>query len=328
MYTFSKVMGDIIGLREGDPYEIHEGLIKMIRAAFEIFKNHESYRKLPVLPAIQSDTSNFYWNDPEMVQSVIREYEKTKTDSLGYVLPCIHQFGSAQPLPNNKNFFKHLEQNIQYSREWGARNITIHLPISPNNDTENVISVLTSTKFIELMSQPKEAPNYRYISLDLENNHHNSFFGNLDNVAEFLDTLDQRYKQLGVPHLSEAINLCFDFGHYISQATKLKYEKTEMLRRFFQRMRHRIKTLHLHMNDGSDDQHILVGLMPDNANKIGNMVVNADLLREHTKILLDTLPFLELHKERNWIVVAETDKPYTVETLGKCFITFAELLAK
>jgi len=324
MYFFSGVLGDVLGLQEGDPVELHQGLIRMIRNTFKILKTEAACTQHHVLPAIQMNTGDFYFNDPDMVRSVMNEYEKTRTEPDGYILPCIHQFGSAIPLPDNTEFFSHFLKNIQYHRTWGARNLTVHLPIRPNDDTEKVISVLTSSKFIETMLQPPKDPNYQFISIDLENNHHNSFFGNLDHVSAFIEKLDQRYQQLGIPHLSESINLCFDYGHYISQATKMNYEKREMLRRFFDKMRHRIKTLHLHMNDGSDDQHILVGLMPDAQNKIGTIPILGDLYREHTQILLETLPRLELHRERNWLLVAETDKPYTKEALANSFKLFAE----
>ena len=103
----------------------------------------------------------------------------------------IHQANDAQPLPEYSQFYKETQTNLDFSKRLGAHNLVIHLPVRKQDDTENVISCLSNISFLETLKSYN-------ISLDFENNHHNSFFGNLDNCSNLLNLLDDRIRFFGI----------------------------------------------------------------------------------------------------------------------------------
>jgi sugar phosphate isomerase/epimerase len=310
-------MGEILGLEEGDPVEVHKALIKMIRYAYNKLVDSPTFQNKPiknVFPGVQINTREFYFKEPTIVDEITSCYQSTQSDGGVYVVPSIHQANEAQPLHEKVDFYPELKTNCALAEKWNSKNITVHLPVRTNNDIDEVIELLTSKNCIEII---KGTPGIYQPSIDLENNHHNTFFGDLDNCSAFLAKLDDKLDEIGASFLKQNINFCFDSGHYLTQAHLMGYNNRDMLARFFKTQANRIKTLHLHKNDGiGKDQHILLGIEPDANNSIGFTKVEPALLAEHEAILLECLPLLRFLEKDNWNIVLETDKWYTPDLLA------------
>ncbi len=191
--------------------------------------------------------------------------------------------------------------------------MTVHLPISPEDDTAEVIAALTDPVVIDAVWGSTAAA--FKISIDLENNWHESFFGDLDHCIALFQQLDEKLVDIGKPELRACFNLCYDHGHFVAQAAQLNYEKDTILPRFFRQMGPRIKTLHLHCNDGSNDQHLLLGTSPTSLGLKNKKQFNATLIQENEKLLLKNLPLLRLSTRDDWMIVLEVAVAYTFEEL-------------
>jgi sugar phosphate isomerase/epimerase len=318
MYFFSSVLGDILGLEEGEPVEVHSKLIQMVQRSFSKIKEKEQNFGELFSAGLQMNTRDFYFREPGMIDEIIECYKDTKKINSLTVTPSIHQASDAQPFSECKDFFEEFQRNCDLMRAWESKNLTVHLPVREENDMVDVINTLTDPRSIKAIRGPKDSFK---ISIDLENNHHNTYFGNLYNCIEFIENLDDKMDEIGKSSLKSQLNFCFDYGHYITQAHLMGYNKQKMLSEFFESKKDRIKTLHLHNNDGiGKDQHILIGLHPENTENgighIGNVKVNAKLLKEHEEILLEALPILKLKERDDWNLVTETDKFYNIDILA------------
>ncbi len=191
--------------------------------------------------------------------------------------------------------------------------MTVHLPISPDDDTSEVIAALTDPKVIDAAAGT--TPDDFKISIDLENNWHKSFFGNLDNCIALFQQLDEKLADIGQPELRSCFNFCYDHGHFVAQAAQLNYEKHTILPRFLRQMGPRIKTLHLHCNDGSNDQHMLLGSSPTSPGVTAKKHFNMALFNENERLLLKNLPLLHLQTQDDWMIVLEVTVAYTFEEL-------------
>lgn len=329
-YFFSKSLGAVLGLTEGEPEAVHAGLLRIVQAAFARFARDHPALAERTRAGLQVNTREFYFQEPGMTERIMGIYRASWTASQADpgatipVMPSIHQANGAQPLPDCADFLPQLRANCQLARSLGSRNITVHLPVRARDDTDAVVATLTRP---DVLAVVKGTPDAFPLSIDLENNHHNTFFGNLDHCRALLDALDARLRDLGEAGAIPRYNICFDYGHYITQAHKMGYDKRAMLTRFFRAAGDRVKTLHLHMNDGSGDQHLLVaGHIPDATGTVQGRAVDPTLLAEHARILLEALPLLHLWDRDDWNIVTETDTPYTAEMLARSFATLCEHL--
>ena len=290
-YFLSADMGNILNLHDGYPLEVHKGLIDIISSPFNLNKAQNTIigETLKYFePGVQINTGDFYLREKQIVDSLKELYQKEK------VLPSIHQKNNIQPLNSSRDFKKELISNIKKTEEIWSNNICVHLPVRKQDDTDEVIQNLTKPELLKVM---KAHPS---ISIDLENNHHNSYFGNLYHCTHLLERLDDKLEDLGKSNLKENFNLTFDYGHFVTQAYYLKYDKREMLFDFYKNSGKRIRTIHAHNNDGiHKDQHLLLGLTPQiskeksNMGFIGNKKVNLSKLKENEKLFFETLPELE-----------------------------------
>ncbi len=315
-------MGEVLGLEEGHPVEVHKALIKMIKTAYENVASTFPQVSDTVNPCVQFNTREFYFRDEEIVEQVKDLYIKQNGEK-HRVVASIHQDNEIQPLNRCKNFYKELEKNLTIMDELNGANLTVHLPISAENQMEEVINILTSNKMLNLLEKFKHLDP---LSIDLENNHHSSFFGNLNNCSFFLGKLRERLAQREKEEYYRFFNICLDTGHYLIDAHHENYPKQEMLDRFLEKHREKIKTIHLHANDGSRDQHLLLGQYPGENSAISLSNLNLPRLKEHNAIIQNSLAKSQLWDLQDWIVVCELANPYTIEELTRAFEKLCENL--
>lgn len=313
LYFLNPDLGKMLGIQEGDPIEVHQKLIDLVLHGHEPI-SPQSY---VLVPTLQMNSREFYFREAELLTEILEFYKKNPKTMLNSgdiwkVTPSIHEANDTWPVLDNKKFLPTLLPTLQYARQWRSKNITVHLPVRPQNEINSLVDTLTHPDVIKaIRGQPDDFK----ISIDLENNHHNSFFGNLDNLAEFAVLLDEKLDRLGAQDLKTQINFCFDFGHFATQSTKLRYNKRQMLENFFESQRKRIKTLHLHTNDGSNDQHYLPYNTDSQSIHLKHFNGDQRLLKEHSELLFDCLPILKLHDQDNWMIILETDKPFDLKDL-------------
>ncbi len=310
-YFLNRDMGKVLDLEEGHPVEVHKALIKKIKAPFL-----QLAQDFPILgkkfkPSVQINTGNFYFRDPEILEQILNEYIKQG------IYPSIHQKNNAQPLNESEEFLVEICENIERTRGIWGNHICVHLPVNDRNDIKEVIENLTKRDLVELLEEN------RHVSIDLENNHHNSFFGNLYNCSVFIEQLDKELQEKGLEELKSQFNFTFDYGHFFTQSHFMNYDKRKMLADFFRSNGNRIKTLHLHVNDGiHKDQHIMPRLCAKKRENgkfyVGGKEVDLLLLQEHEKILLESLPILDWKNKKNSNLVIEIDSIYTDQDLVNC----------
>jgi sugar phosphate isomerase/epimerase len=311
-HFFNPALGQSLGIEEAEPDLVHIALIKRIQSAMLNLEKYSIRWKKEIKGMIQMNSRDFFFRDEEILAEITKLYTQTQSEKNIHlqVDPSIHQSNDAWPTSDHPQFLTELQKNAKVARQWGCPHIVVHLPVRAQDDTEEVINILTKPEVLRLVQgQSGEIP----LLIELENNHHNCFFGNLDHVDNLLTRLDHHLTTIGKAELSQYYNLCFDFGHYISQADKMGYDKPGMLQRFFQNRKNRIKALHLHVNDGRDDQHLLLSWEFYDKENLLNNKFDLAKLKQHTQILLDNLKWLDFPNQENWAIITETDTPFTVE---------------
>lgn len=313
-YFFSPRLGQMLGITEAEPDLVLTRLMEMQKGAI----SHVDPHFLPLFPfslSIQVNSREFFFRDESLLAEIAALFHHThsRSNPTDRFYLSIHQANDQQPFPDKPTFLPELLRNCKLAREWGCPNITVHLPVRDQDDTALVVATLTHP---DLLQELAIGLADHAVSIDLENNHHNSYFGNLEHVDAFLTALDQRLVEIGHADLIPCFNLCFDFGHYLSQSYRMGYDQRGMLHDFFVKRGSRIHTFHIHVNDGSWDDHFLLTHHVDAENKIGGKVIMEEPLHRHRQILLDSLKLLHLKDRDDWILVTETETPFTVEELA------------
>jgi len=312
-YLFSEEMGKVLGLTEGNAREIVSGLNSITSRLHVVLREREISHAAAVDPSVQHNPRDLYFrDDPQLLEFIWEQYDQPPPECLLPVLPGLHQENEIF-VGQNDLFTATLQNNCDRMRAWHSKNLTVHLPISPQDDTEDVIATLTSPEVMGAVGGP-DAAEFN-VSIDLENNWHKSFFGDLDHCTDLFRELDEKLVDVGRPDLISQYNFCYDHGHFTVQANQLNYDKESMLPRFFRQMRPRIKTLHLHCNDGSLDQHLPFGTLPTSPGIRRMKNLNYAILQENEQLLLTQLPILQLDMQDDWTIVTELGVPYTFEEL-------------
>ncbi len=316
-------MGKILNLEEGHPIEVHRGLRSIILKVIEDLKTNTEFLFSEIKPGVQFNSRDFYFREEEILQEIFELYRNVCANEQK-VFGTIHQSNEIQPIKACKNFTDELSRNIYYHTIMGTNNLTVHLPVDKENRIAEITDILTSEPTLKILSEGIST--MPMISIDFENNHHGSFFGNLDNCITLFETLKDKYIEIGEKEIYSIINICFDSGHYFIDPEKMGYNKRGMLENFFENMKTKINTLHLHTNDAINDRHLLLGC------QIENLSINPPLIKhkvhEHTELILESLPILKLKEKKNWNIVTETDIPYTYDDLYNNYCLIFEHLKK
>ena len=307
-------MGKILELTEGDPVEVHKGLRSLIYKTIDWLNAITGCSSFGIHPGVQFNSRDFYFRESEILKEILELYENKKMNEKK-VYGTIHQSNGIQPIKACKEFIEELIKNLDLHLQLGTNNLTVHLPVDKENRIAEICEILTSDAIInQLEIIRNKNPN---ISIDFENNHHGSFFGNLDHCIALFQSLKDKLYEIGKKDIYPILNICFDSGHFFIDADKMNYNKTAMLENFFETMKAKINTLHIHTNDGITDRHFLLGRSYDNF--LIKPAINKEKIQENTTLILETLPMLNLKQKNNWNIVSETDSPYKIEDLIENF---------
>ncbi|MHA1368683.1 MAG: sugar phosphate isomerase/epimerase family protein [Promethearchaeota archaeon] len=302
MYLFNKTLGASIGLEEPEPENIIKALSSCSRRVCQ-FLNSNGTLPIRVHPCVQyGNESDLYFKDDSISMLILGELQHNREP----VYPFLHALNDVQP--SKPGFVEKMKRVFDICEFLGSKNVTIHFPLDTGEVTSSVIQDLCSDDFLKLLQQ------YR-ISLDLENNWHNSWFGYAENVLNFYKELDDVLEAKGMSGLSDYFGMTFDSGHFIAQYRISGRDPVSGLERFFDdSLIPRIRTLHLHCNDGTNDQHELFRI-PDRSDRRRDHRWRAFLENQYLILgMLYKLNFIDraMHEDRwNLVVISEISKPFT-----------------
>ncbi|MHA1794145.1 MAG: hypothetical protein ACTSVI_16000 [Promethearchaeota archaeon] len=292
-------MGDSIGLVEPEPDKIIEHLSHFIRSITD--ELNERHSGLNVVPCVQyGNESDLYFDDPELVTIMRSQLDDLK----GPVYPFIHETTDKQPL--KRGFQDKMEQLFELYKSFGMKNITVHFPLNKSDTSKELIEELTSEGFLNLLNTNK-------VSIDLENNWHGSYFGFVENTIDFFQRLKNKLSDLGRKELFKFFGMTFDTGHFFAQYRIAGRDLEAALTTYFSELKDKIRTLHIHGNDGTDDQHLCFRKWTGKRDG-----VNTDIFKENQEIFLGALKNLDLKRRarnEDWdiVVISEIGRPFTRE---------------
>ena len=222
----------------------------------------------------------------------------------------IHGNNFTYPVNNDPLFFTDLPKLLTIGEIWNAPDIVVHLPMKTGNIDNEIIDNLITV----LSTAPKNC------SINLENKHHNCYYGNLDHFTGLLNSFDDMVTERGLTRLKQNLNICFDFGHYIIQATEEKYPIREMITNFITQNDKRLRMFHLHLNDGTFDHHIL----PDRAPFPQQPFVfpykpDYYKVQEFGLFLAEILPLIQWKSSEERWIICENEYPFTPDILASSF---------
>ncbi|MEX2683286.1 MAG: sugar phosphate isomerase/epimerase family protein [Candidatus Sigynarchaeota archaeon] len=298
-YLFSRAMGASIGLVEPEPENIIRRLSACSREAARVLTSEYPALGKVLVPAVQyGNESDMYFDDPGLVDVLVSE-----RDAPVPVHAFIHETSDKQPLV--KGFRDKMARLLPLCRRLGTRNITVHLPLDRADTTMALLEELCTPVFLDLVRKSR-------VSIDLENNWHASWFGFAENLINFYATLDKRLDAIGEGGMKEWFGMTFDSGHFFAQYRIAGRPLRPDLDRLFSVLGDRIRTVHLHGNDGTSDQHRCFEPPPAAPAQASTFVSNQ-------QALLACLPLLDLAgraRAGEWdiVIVSEIAVPFTMET--------------
>ena len=287
-------MGRSIGLLEPEPSNIIASLSRFSRKSCkEIQKMKLGF---DVYPAVQyGNESDFYFDDQTLLNLILENLFHHQGPP---VYPYIH--ATSQHTPLSGSFIEKMAQLLPLAVKFKSKNICVHLPVEKCDNTHELVELLTSYDFLRLLEQYP-------ISLDLENNWHDSWFGFSENIKKFFDLLEKKLDEKAKKDLFHYFGITFDSGHFFAQYDSAGRDVSEGLTEFFRVHGSKIRTLHLHGNDGSGDQHLcFTSGIPSRSEKFLN----------YQNILLQKIQDLELFSKSNMdtydiVIISEIGSPFT-----------------
>lgn len=294
-FLFNPRMGAAIGLPEPEPAAIIATLSMLARRSAKAAR--AARPDLPVGAVVQyGNESDLYYADPALVAAI--EAERAGPEP---VLAFVHQTSDTQPL--KPGFLPKMAQISGLLPRFGCRNVCVHLPLDKADTTPALLDELCSDAFLDIVARSG-------MVVDLENNWHASWFGYPGNLVAFFGALDDRLDETGRGDLKQCFGMTFDSGHLLAQCKPARLDAGRQLEILFPALKDRIRTLHLHCNDGSGDQHLLFA----NPARAGLPAA----FRANQEAVLAALPLLDLPgraraggSTRDTIVIAECSVPFT-----------------
>ncbi len=291
-------MGASIGLDEPEPGNIIRRLSAFSRdAVCTLAAEYPELGKV-LAPAVQyGNESDIYYDDTDLVDVLVSERNAREP-----VHGFIHQTSDKQPL--KPGFHRKMAQLLPLCRRLSTRNITVHLPLDTSDTTPELLDELCSPVFISLVRDSG-------VSIDLENNWHASWFGFTDHLIDLYAALDKRLESEGHGDVKKWFGMTFDCGHYFAQYRIAGRPLRPDIDRLFEVLGDRIRTLHLHGNDGTGDQHKCFVPLPGNPSR-------DDAAAANLRVLLSCLPALDLMERARgdkWdtVIVSEIAVPFSMD---------------
>lgn len=234
--------------------------------------------------------------DPDFLQFLKHERE------LREVTPIIHQLDHAHPLA--EGFSDWVRRYLNISQEVGSPCLIIHLPPHSVDILKETANALTVDQILDSLHRNE-------VGIALENLSYKEpapFFGRLENVAALFENIANRLKEAQREDLERMFGICFDYGHFTSYAYNCGQDVEEKMERFLSVADEKIQVMHVHVNDGTADQHVLLGEYPQN--------VNLKMLKKLERICLTALKRLG---GKHRIFIVEKNNPFQAQDMIRCF---------
>lgn len=300
-------MGASIGLDEPEPENIIRRLSACSRDTARVLAAEHPWLANLLVPAVQyGNESDLYFDDPGLINVLLSE-----RDAPAPVHAFIHETSDKQPL--TKGFRDKMARLLPLCRRFGTRNITVHLPLDRADTTPALLEDLCEPGFLDLVRKSR-------VSIDLENNWHASWFGFADHMIDFFAALDKRLDAIGEGRMKDWFGMTFDSGHFFAQYCIAGRPLRPELDHLFVTLRNRIRTVHLHGNDGTGDQHKCFESPPVDPARASAFVSNQQALLACLRLL--DLAGRARAGEWDIVIVSEIAVPFTMET----YLTHSRLI--
>ncbi|GAB4315012.1 MAG: hypothetical protein Kow0069_16650 [Promethearchaeota archaeon] len=300
-YLLDPRMGASIGLEEGDPPALVDALSSLVRSV--VARASEALPWASLTPSVQYGQESAYFFDDHRFAGRLLAQLADPTP----VIPLIHQAGAYNPL--HPDFAEVLRSNAYKSASWGQPHLVVHLPVSREDQMDATVGAVTAPEVTDVLLETG-------VKVALENNHHASFFGYLDNFSEFFDRVGEVLRDDGREEVLRFIGACYDHGHLVAHGQQVGADLGEIRRsllRFLAEKGHLVSVVHVHVNDGAWDHHLFLGERPPAGATFHGHPLDFDRLEANEALLLEALPMLSCPLDPPRAFVVEKDHPYAVE---------------
>jgi len=214
----------------------------------------------------------------------------------------MHSSFTENDLILNKDYKKVLKKDLELCSILNAVAIVEHPPLPGKSKSLNrkyqikeMIEELTSNEIISLLESNK-------IILCWENmGNENEFFGDISNLIEFKNLLDDKLSEIGKKELIKRHLFCLDTGHLLLWSDKnsngLNYAN-KVIEECIPEFAKNILVFHIHANDGNGDNHI-VPFSTEFFDHPSRKNINKEKFLENSKRVMAWLEICEDYKKIN-----------------------------
>ncbi|MHA1733206.1 MAG: hypothetical protein ACTSU5_14760 [Promethearchaeota archaeon] len=263
------------------PADPSAGVYKLSGALREVVRNVNKLDPgVEFFPAIQYEDEPIpFCSDPNL-----RSRLAYQADPSEFKTPVVPTFHLSREVPlSHPVFGASFGRVANTARRLRGRHIVVHPPDDPDADTWYLSGKIVDVPLCRTLASTGA-------SLLVENLPGRTFFSDLENVGSLRDDIASRFEEAGYARLLERVGICFDYGHFLTNTGALSDQGRErLLRDFFEKFGASVRYLHLHLNDGSSDQHLLLGSTRGNCDP---KHLKVDRVNRHASLLYKLLAHL------------------------------------
>ena len=267
----------------------------VINGLFRIVREITSPIGRGALPGVQ-----FGAESEEMLgdRSMVDEIKRASARAGGPAI--IHHPDDSRP--STPGFIPRLQLNLQTSGFLNSDYVVVHPPpATAPMASRLVLADLTNEVTVKGVRRSG-------VGIALENlgpGRDSPFLGDLEELGAVVLEARDAYRSDDSEDLRDRVGICLDFGHLTAYYGREGRDPLEALD-FLRENRELVVAMHVHLNDGTGDQHLLPGERREG--------LDTDLISGFEEILLD-LVIPGLTGCRTYII--ERNSPYTMELLHK-----------
>jgi sugar phosphate isomerase/epimerase len=202
--------------------------------------------------------------------------------------------------PGTEGFVPSLHQSLKRSRYLGSEWVVVHAPTGCSMSAFDIAYCgLTDEVIVQEVAGSG-------VGIAVENHgpsEHGRLFGRMDVLGRLVSMVKETYEEKGGQAASSRIGICLDFGHLVAHECSAGRDASGIGEGLgaWSRL---VTVAHIHNNDGSGDQHLLLGERPEG--------ISEPILLRHERMLLETVtPALDNCRT----YVLERNSPYRMESL-------------
>jgi sugar phosphate isomerase/epimerase len=157
--------------------------------------------------------------------------------------------------PSSAGFIPRLQLDLQAAGYLGSNFVVVHPPA----EATPMASRLVSSDLVDQVTV--NSVKRSGIGIALENlgpARHQPVMGDICEVASVVRTIRREYGERYGPELRTRVGMCLDYGHHIAFCAREGRDPVEALE-LLREDGDLVVMMHVHLNDGSADQHLLPG---------------------------------------------------------------------